>query len=268
MLCNVVPQYLCTKEAVVQALRDETFGYSVQDIRDLRDEKREGRWVEWLIRPEVEGVAVEAGRFVTSVNEAGLARMLDGKVISAALNWMKKANDVYRCSINVSAESVSYFGFTHAVSKEIERSGVDPRRLCFEITEFQPISNLEAATLFAKTMRELGSSMALDDFGRGVMHMDLCAPFNYVDYIKIDRACTGPATKSHAHRKLLHGLVHFGRSVGAEIVAEGVETARHLTMVEDLGIEYYQGYFHGKPVRVQGIESSEECLYEQYYTAS
>lgn len=260
---TVTPFY--TKEGALQALKNESFGFCTQEIRNIETAKSgRGRWVEWLIRPRVANRLVEAGRFVTTVNDGGYARMLDTQVFKRAAAWLERNDDVYRCSINVSAESVSYFGFTHSIARALASCRVDPTRFCFEITEFQPISNLDAATLFAKTMRELGATIALDDFGRGIMHMDLCAPSNYVDYIKIDRACTDPAISSPAHRKLFEGLVGFGRSVGAEIIAEGIETTCHLELAREYGVKFCQGFLHGMPAQAQEGPESKESLYERY----
>lgn len=260
---TITPLY--TKEGAVQSLKTESFAFCIQEICNLEDGgAQRGRWVEWLIRPTVCNRLVEAGRFVTTLNDCGYARSLDSLVFKRAAEWLERNDDVYRCSINVSAESVSYFGFTHNIARALASSNVDPARFCFEITEFQPISNLDAATLFAKTMRDLGATIALDDFGRGIMHMDLCAPYNYVDFIKIDRACTDPAVSSPAHRKLFEGLVGFGRSVDAEIIAEGIETERHLKLAQDYGIKYSQGYLHGKPQLVTESGIYKESPYERH----
>jgi EAL domain-containing protein (putative c-di-GMP-specific phosphodiesterase class I) len=119
----------------------------------------------------------------------------------------------------------------------------------FEITETAAIGNLDAAQRLANTLSSLGCRLALDDFGTGF------GSFTYlrslpVDYLKIDSSFVLNLVDSPEDQAVVRSMVHIAESFGRSTVAEGVENQATLGLLFELGVDYVQGYFTGRPVPV------------------
>ena len=149
-------------------------------------------------------------------------------------------------NINLSGASLSDDQFLTDLKTTLESSGVDPKILCFEITETVAISNLHDVTIFMNTLKQLGCRFALDDFGSGM------SSFGYlrqlpVDYIKIDGSFIQNLDDS-LNAAIVSSICHIGQSIDLQIIAESVEddTTRH--QLKALGVDYVQGYGVARPV--------------------
>jgi EAL domain-containing protein (putative c-di-GMP-specific phosphodiesterase class I) len=132
------------------------------------------------------------------------------------------------------------------VQGELERTGVDPADLIFEVTETSAIGNMTRAQEFSARMNDLGCGFALDDFGTGF------ASFYYLkhlafDYVKIDGDFVQNLASDPVNRLLIRALVEISRGMGKMTVAEQVEDARTLDMLRDFGVDFVQGHFLGRP---------------------
>lgn len=224
----------------------DTLGFAIHDIASM-DRQSSGAWVEWLVRP----TGLSAVAYVEAVQRFGLAIEFDQAVLQAAVRWLQFQPASTQLSVNVFANSISNKKFTGFVDQLICDSNICPRQLCFEITEHHAIENLMAATEFAKHVRSLGCSVALDDIGTGNMHVGLLAPLQLVDFVKIDRSWVTPALDSARHKQTLDALVRFARRMKLEVVLEGIETEDHMQLVIESGAEYYQGFVNGEPRLVE-----------------
>ena len=96
-------------------------------------------------------------------------------------------------------------------------------------------------------LKDLGVSLALDDFGKGYSSLSYLHRFP-IDRIKIDRAFIGGLPESRAGLAIVSAVVSFARALDMEVVAEGVETQAHVDALLDLGCEFAQGFFFHRPV--------------------
>ncbi len=129
---------------------------------------------------------------------------------------------------------------------------VDPERVIIELTEHVRIDDYDRLLDSVSRVRERGARLAVDDTGAGFSslgHIIHLRP----ELIKLDRQFTRGIDTDLARRSLAHALVTFARDLGAEVVAEGIETGAELDTVRELGVPYGQGYFLSRPTRPQLI---------------
>jgi EAL domain-containing protein (putative c-di-GMP-specific phosphodiesterase class I) len=155
--------------------------------------------------------------------------------------------EVERFSLNLSGTSVADEGMLDYIRSEIQSAGVDPARVCLEITETAAIKNFAKAAHFIRALRDFGCRFALDDFGSGL------SSFAYlknlaVDYLKIDGSFVRDVAANRVDRAMVEAINRVGHVMGLETVAESVETPEALAEVRRIGVDYAQGYYIGKPV--------------------
>jgi EAL domain-containing protein (putative c-di-GMP-specific phosphodiesterase class I) len=131
-------------------------------------------------------------------------------------------------------------------------SASTPSRIIVELTEHVGIEDYPGLRRASKNIRRIGSRVALDDTGTGFASLSLLlevAP----ELIKLDRAMTRDIDADPVRRALARALVTFGNEVGAEVIAEGIETAAELGVLIDLGIAYGQGFYLARPGGLEGL---------------
>ncbi len=152
--------------------------------------------------------------------------------------------DVPRLSANASAGRLADPSLIH----DIRRSGVDPKRLIIEILEsvyLERIGDVVHWTL--GELKEMGVAIALDDFGTGHASVQGLLKINPT-VLKIDRQFILPIVDDATARALVASIIGIGKSLGMKIVAEGVETEDHARFAADMGCDYLQGFYFGKPM--------------------
>lgn len=132
----------------------------------------------------------------------------------------------------------------------MKRYGLEPSSINLEITETTAV---ESASLLEKNMarfRSMGCSFSMDDFGTGYSNLSKMAEVNY-DLIKFDKSLIWPSFGEDKNAKseiILSNTVHMVSSLGAHIVAEGVETQEMAEKLTEMGVHYLQGYFFSRPI--------------------
>jgi EAL domain-containing protein (putative c-di-GMP-specific phosphodiesterase class I) len=119
-------------------------------------------------------------------------------------------------------------------------------RVLLELSEHEPVDDYEALQRVLAPLRESGLQLAIDDVGAGfssLRHIVLTTP----DVIKIDRSLVDGLSRDPVLSTLVRSLVAFGHGAGAQIVAEGVETADDAATLLALGVDYGQGWHFGRP---------------------
>lgn len=119
-------------------------------------------------------------------------------------------------------------------------------RLVIEITETAEIENEDEAIRMIELLREHQIPVCLDDFGAGAAAFRYLRAFK-VDYVKVDGIYVANALQSERDRGFISAMVDLARTVGAQVVAERIETEAEATLMKELGVRYGQGYLFGKP---------------------
>jgi diguanylate cyclase (GGDEF)-like protein len=149
-------------------------------------------------------------------------------------------------AINLSGMSLDDETFLNFVLKEIDDSQIDPRMLCFEITEQVAVSNVKLAEKFIETLRAKGSCFSLDDFGTGVSSYGYLRSLN-VDYLKIDGIFIKDILSDSVAKTMVQSIVQVGHTMGLKIIAEYVENDDIANLLRSMSIDYGQGYGISRP---------------------
>jgi PAS domain S-box-containing protein len=225
------------------ALSGDHFVLYAQPIIDLKSNQIVQR--ELLIRMREPGSerVIEPGAFLPVAEELGLIREIDRWVIDRSAEIAATGVLV---ELNVSARSISDTDLVGHIERALARTGADPKALVFEITETALVSDRIAAEAFVGRVHELGCRVALDDFGTGF------GTFTYlkqlaVDYLKIDQEFVRDIKRNSASRRVVEAVVTLASGFGLRTVAEGVEDEHTLELLQNLGVDYGQGFLIGRP---------------------
>ena len=157
-------------------------------------------------------------------------------------------------SINVSAKQFNQTNFVDHVKDIINRTGVNPSRLKFELTESLLIENIEAVIETMSNLRELGICFSLDDFGTGYSSLSYLRRLP-LSQLKIDRSFVSNITQDNSDSAIAKTIIEMGKSLGIDVIAEGVENESQRMLLESLGCDSYQGYFFCKPKPIDEFEA-------------
>lgn len=233
---------------VTEALADERFVLYAQPIVEVES----GRAVqnELLIRMlDESGDLVPPRDFLPVAERHGVIAAIDRWVITQAAQLIAAGN---RVEINLSARSIADPNLATLIADEFDRVGADLAQLVVEVTETAVLANESAAKQFLEQMTALGSRVALDDFGTGY------GTFTYlkhltVHYLKIDLEFVRDLETSAASRNVVHAIANLARSFGMTAIAEGVEDARVVELLRELGVEQMQGFHIARPAPLDQV---------------
>jgi len=237
-------------EEINAALEDDRMVIARQVILPLNDQNDASRFEMFMRLRATNGDIINPGSFLPSAERYGLSAQLDLVMIKLTLQWLKNhprlLNSVKLCSINLTSGTFANAEHEDALVELIQDSGVPPSRLCFELTETATIANLSAASRFMQRLHEMGCRFMLDDFGSGL------SAFAYlknlpVDYLKIDGSLVRDILDDQIDFTMVKAINEISQSLGMQTVAKYVESPELLKAVREIGVDYAQGYYLGKP---------------------
>jgi diguanylate cyclase (GGDEF)-like protein len=192
--------------------------------------------------------------FIPAAEAAGIIERIFDWALAAALRqhveWRGQGRTI-PVAVNLSARQLTDPRLVPAVAKALADHGVDPSALWIEITESSLASGDAAATAI-RALKALGISVAIDDFGTGYSSLSQLRLLP-VDFVKVDRTFIARLSLTPADDEVVASIVHLTHSLGARMVAEGVETAEQLATLRTLGCDTAQGYFLARPMAPDAI---------------
>ncbi len=204
---------------------------------------------EALMRIQDENLgAISPGEFIPLAEQVGLissfTEIMLEKVCDFIAQNQELVNKLSHISINISAEDISNHDAAIKLLNILNRSGVNPRKIGFELTESMLLEASTSVTKSWKIFQNLGILFLLDDFGSGYANLETLAnlPFQIV---KIDRSVVSNAKNSYEILSLITGMLH---QLGKQMIAEGVETEEQLSIVKSVNIQNVQGFYYSKPL--------------------
>ena len=233
-----------------RSLHEDRFELFFQPIVPILDGQGSRRHYEVLLRlHDDEGKLVPPMAFIPAAERYNLMTKIDRWVISKTLKMIqgehfKSGSNQF--AINLSGLTLSSPSILDFVTEQFEQTGVDPANICFEITETAAIANLSRASEFIRTMRRLGCSFALDDFGSGLSSFAYLKNMD-VDYLKIDGSFVRDIVENPIHRAMVEAVIKVGHVVGIEIIAEYVEDKVVLEALRGMGVDFVQGHYIARP---------------------
>jgi diguanylate cyclase (GGDEF)-like protein len=173
------------------------------------------------------------------------------KAIAAAVAWPDSLSGL-RLAVNITAADIVRPGFALQFLQLVRESGFEPGRLTVEVTESGLIEDLAAAGKLLAGLREGGLRVAIDDFGTGYSSLAYLKALP-LDYLKIDKSLCEDISGSSRDQVVVRGVIDMARSLGLEVIAEGVETEEQLALLAREGCNLYQGFLCSPPVDVEAL---------------
>lgn len=216
-----------------------------QPILDTRKENVP-IYAEALLRlKQPDGSFLEPGPFLDHCHNRGKTALLDKWVLGQTLGFLNAHAGSLTClravGVNISPSSLNDEQFLEEVLDMLKSSCAACKKICLEITEVGTILDPGSVRDFMNTLRTMGVTLALDDFGAGFSN------FQYVldlraDVIKIDGGIAGQIRKSMENRSVVNAIVNLANDLGCKTVAEWVEDSFALDELRELGVDYVQGF--------------------------
>ena len=219
-----------------------------------------GSHYELLLRMRDEtGRIVAPDSFIAAAERYGITPNIDRWVIENAFRWLVSDVDEREglavCAINLSGQSLGDDKFLPFVIDQFERSGIDAKKICFEITETAAVASFSQANRFIQSLKELGCQFSLDDFGTGLSSFGYLKHFP-VDYLKIDGSFVRGILHDPIDREMVRSINEIGHLTGKKTIAEFAENEEIIQTLRSLGVDYAQGYGVAQPSRVYKTSSA------------
>ncbi|TVT45551.1 MAG: bifunctional diguanylate cyclase/phosphodiesterase [Denitromonas halophila] len=202
--------------------------------------------VEVLSRIEINGEIVRADQFIEIAEKVGVIHRLDAIVIEAALAKVAETDYDGYLFFNLSPRALVLSEFTTTLRNIVAASGFPPERIVFEITERDTVKNLALMQRFLAELRAEGFKLAIDDFGSGFSSFHYLRNFSF-DFLKIEGDFVANMLNNDRDQVFVRSITALARELDIEVIAEFVESAEILALLEEIGIEYAQGYLIGRP---------------------
>jgi len=235
-------------ERIQQAIHNDAFRLIYQPILDIRNNRISH--LEVLIRMTEDGKKLlTPAEFIPVAERMGLIHEIDRWVVARAINTLSELPDHMHdicLGINLSGRAFEDPALVPLISKTLQESGVDARRIIFEITETSAIANLEKTRDLVEEIRRFGCLFSLDDFGSGFSSYDYLRKFP-VDYLKIDGAFITNLPQDATDQALVKSMIEIAHTLDKKTIAEYVENIETFELLKEFGIDYIQGHFIGKP---------------------
>ncbi|GBF31405.1 cyclic di-GMP phosphodiesterase PdeB [bacterium MnTg04] len=235
------------------ALEENRFELFRQTILPLQDNDT-GSHYEILLRMRDEnGHIVAPDLFISAAERFGITPAIDRWVIENTFRWLVSEADererLAMCSINLSGLSIGDDKFLPFVTEQLQTSGLDAEKICFEITETAAIASYSQANRFIQALKEFGCRFALDDFGTGLSSFGYLKHFP-VDFLKIDGSFVKEILHDPIDREMVRSINEIGHLTGKQTIAEFAENEEIITMLRGMGVDYAQGYGVSEPKRI------------------
>jgi len=196
---------------------------------------------EWIDLAEESGDIVSIGRWV--LREA----------CRQARDWqIRLARPDLRISVNLSARQFREHDIVATVRSIVEETGLPPETLILEITESGLMLRTKATIARLEALRGLGVHLAIDDFGTGYSSLSYLERFP-IDILKIDRTFVSPV--GEVVSPIARAIVDLGRTLGLQVIAEGIEHVEQARWLAEMGCRHGQGFLYARPMSAAAIET-------------
>jgi diguanylate cyclase (GGDEF)-like protein/PAS domain S-box-containing protein len=237
------------------ALRDNRFELYYQPIVHAQTAGVRGPALEVFVRLEAEDgqPAAPPAEFIRAAERYRLMPHVDRWVVQAVLSALGRGGmrlpPGRSVAINISGQTLGDAEFLEFVVDCFDHTGATPGDICFEVTESAVVANLDHARRFIAVLHGMGCEFALDDFGSGLSSLSTLKTLP-MDYLKIDGSFIANLAVDTVNQAMVGAMIELSRSLHFRIVAEQVEDQSSLDTVKEMGIDFAQGFFIGRPQRL------------------
>lgn len=201
---------------------------------------------------------VSPAEFIPIAEECGVIVPLGHWVLAQACAQLAKwseddATSSLSIAVNVSAEQFRHTDFVSQVINTLERTGADASRLVLELTESLLVHDMDEAIAKMQVLRHLGVSFSLDDFGTGYSSLAYLKRLP-LDSLKIDQSFVRDISIDPNDAAIVTTIIALARSLGLQVIAEGVETNAQCQFLQNHNCNAYQGYLFSKPLPIGELD--------------
>ena len=195
--------------------------------------------------------------FISLAEDTGLIGPIGEWVLETACKqaseWLAGGLPALKLSVNVSNQQLKYGLSSTTIERQLADSSLPPDSLTLEITESLIMDDTGEAMKWLATIRRMGVSVSIDDFGTGFSSLSYLKKFP-TDFVKIDRSFMTGLTENPQDQALVKAIVYLANTMGFKVVAEGVETELQLEFMKSLNCDYVQGFHYSQPLSTVEFE--------------
>jgi len=246
---------------IKKAIKENRLRLYAQPIVSLKHDDKYNRHYEILVRLlDEDNNIVQPNSFIPAAERYNLMSSVDRKIIFETFKFINKHSheDEYNThySINLSGNTLGDENITEYIRDTAEKFEIDTKTICFEITETTAIKNLQQAKSLIKKLKFVGFKFALDDFGSGL------SSFQYlknlpIDYLKIDGSFVADMVNNNIDHAMVSAINEVGHVMGIETIAEYVENDQIIKKLQEMNVDYAQGYGIAQPQPLEEILSKK-----------
>ena len=249
-------QELTWNKRLHRALEKNLFRLYAQSIEPLNTKDTRQHFEILLRLQEQDNNIIMPNDFLPIANYFSMMPQIDSWVIENLFAQLAEANfnnyEQYVFTINLSGASLNNDIFLDFLQAKILEYHLEPQLFCFEITESVAINNIPKISSFIKSLKDLGCSFALDDFGTGMSSLTYLKELP-VDYIKIDGSFIREINQDSVTKSMVIAINNLAQIIGLKTIAEFVEDQAILTTIQELKIDYAQGFYFSRPCLLSDI---------------
>lgn len=235
---------------VLEAFGSDNLTLFFQPIVNLKNGKCAG--AELLLRwSEKFGYSVYPSLTIEILNKVGKGKLFTRWLINSACRYASELIQVHKLAIyltiNLRAEDLYDIELPHLLTQAIELWKLKPQDIILEITENGILEYNESSNSVISQLADNGFKFALDDFGTGFSSLSRLRTMP-IDLIKIDQSFVRNITESKEDFEIVQSIALLSKSLGKEVLVEGVEDEASLNMIKRLDIDKCQGYYFARPM--------------------
>lgn len=208
---------------------------------------------------------IPPNKFIPIAEDSGLIKPITVWILEEACKqlarWQKISAEYHRLvvSVNISGKHLSDNDLIDDVDNALQVSKISPSTLKLEITESAAMDNPEHTVNMLNDLKKIGVQLSIDDFGTGYSSLSYLHRLPF-DTLKIDRSFVYSVGADGENSEILQTIISLAKNLRMRVVAEGIETENQLSLLQNLGCDYGQGFLLAKP---KGREETETLLYQR-----
>jgi diguanylate cyclase (GGDEF)-like protein len=243
--------------SVRDALANDRFRLDAQPIVEFGAAGKPRRFELLLRMIDLNGESIAPDKFLTAAERYQLAPAIDRWVVSFVLELLSSAASKLQAlgvhfAVNLSGQSLGDDSFPTFLEEKLREYALPPSLISFELTETAAVTNIVRAEMLMRRLREIGHEFALDDFGRGLSSLSYLQSLP-ASYLKIDGALVRDVVGNPRSQAMITAIVQLANAMKLTTIAECVESEHISRAVEQLGVQFGQGFHIGRPKPLESV---------------
>jgi EAL domain-containing protein (putative c-di-GMP-specific phosphodiesterase class I) len=202
---------------------------------------------------------VSPDQFIPIAEESGLIIPLGWWVMEEACRQAREWQERYpsdpplEVCVNLSAKQFLHPELSQDVAQILQKTGLEAEMLTLEITESVLLEDVQSNVATLERLKGLGVQLAIDDFGMGYSSLSYLRRLP-VNHLKIDQSFIAGLSRNSGDRLIVSGVINLAHGLGLKVVAEGVETAEQLALLQEMACDLAQGNYFSEPLPGEAAE--------------